>query len=105
MKRFATIALLLVTLVACDKQRGMETKTYQLHRLKTDEALELLTPYIREGGRLSGKNTLITVTEKPDRQKVIEELLKKYDGTGEAIDIGLDVQVIEADGFEKTDSA
>jgi hypothetical protein len=105
MKRFVLFALLLVTLAACDKKRGMETKTFELGRLSNDEALALLTPYIREGGYVSGKEKLISVTEKPDRLRLIGDLLKQYDGGGEAFDIALDVQVIEANGFESADPA
>ena len=103
MKKLLIVALLL--LGACDRERGMETKTYELNRLSNEDALALLTPYIREGGRLSGKGRLITVREKPDRLQVIEQLLGRYDGLGEATDIILNVQVIEANGFTGTDSA
>lgn len=105
MKRFALFTLLVVALVACDKQKGMETRTYELQRLSTDDALALLTPYIRDGGRLSAKGKLVNVTEKPDRLKLIEGVLKQYDGLGEAVDIALDVQVIQADGYESADSS
>lgn len=108
--RRVLIVMMLVLLAACDRDRGMETKTYELHRLSTDEALALLTPYIRERGRLSGtangaKARLITVREKPDRLALIEQLLDKYDGLGQAVDVILDVQVIEANGFTSRDSA
>lgn len=108
MKRTFIIALIAFAVVghtACDKKRDMVTQTYELTRLKHDDAVEMLTPYIREGGYISGKDKLISVTERPDRQKVIADLLKKYDGGGEAIDITLDVQVIAADGYEQSDSA
>ncbi len=103
MKRLLIVALLL--LAACDRERGMERRTFELHRLSNEDALALLTPYIREGGMVSGKNRLITVREKPDRLKMIEQLLAKYDGLGTAVDVLLDVQVIEADGFTTTDTA
>ena len=103
MKKLLIVVLLL--LAACDRERGLETKTYQLNRLSNEDALALLTPYIRERGRLSGKGRLITVREKPDRLQVIEQLLSKYDGLGEATDVVLDIQVIEANGFTSTDSA
>jgi hypothetical protein len=103
MKRLLMVAVIL--LAACDRERGMERKTFELHRLSNDDAVALLTPYIREGGMVSGKNRLITVREKPDRMKMIEQLLSKYDGLGEAVDVVLDVQVIEADGFTATDTA
>jgi hypothetical protein len=103
MRRLLLIAVLL--LGACDRERGMETRTFELHRLTNDEAIALLTPYIREGGYLQGKNRLVTVREKPDRLKVVEDLLRKYDGMGDAFDIVLDVQIVEANGFTNADSA
>jgi hypothetical protein len=105
MKRFTIAALLLISLVACDKKRGMESRTYELTRLTTDEASALLTPYIREGGYISSKGRYMTVTERPDRLKLIGELIEQYDGSADPLDIQLDVQVIEANGFDKPDSA
>ena len=105
MKRFTIAALLLIALVACDKKRGMESRTYELSRLTTEEASALLTPYIREGGYISSKGRYMTVTERPDRLKLIGELIEQYDGSGDPLDIQLDVQVIEANGFDKLDSA
>jgi hypothetical protein len=104
MKKLLIVALVLMV-AACDRDRGLETRTFELHRLSNDEAMALLTPYIRDGGRLSGKNRLITVSEKPDRLVVIEDLLRKYDGHQNAVDVMLHVQVIEADGFAGSDSA
>jgi hypothetical protein len=96
----------LILAAACNDQgRDMEVRTFELHRLKTDEAVEILTPYIREGGYLNGRGRLISVREKEDRLKVIEDLLRKYDGIGEAMDLVLDVQVIEANGFTTRDTA
>jgi hypothetical protein len=104
MKRLI-LNLALLGMSACDKSRGMEIKTYELSRLSHDDAMSLLTPYIREGGRLSGSGRLITVREAPDRIRMIDDILKKYDGGGAAVDVGLDIQVIEADGFATRDSA
>ncbi|MGQ0813735.1 MAG: hypothetical protein ACT4O1_04650 [Gemmatimonadota bacterium] len=104
MKR-SILVLALLMLAACDKGRNMETRTYQLSRLTTDDALSLLTPYIREDGRLSGRGQLITVREAPDRLTVIEDMLKKYDGLGQAVDVVLTMQIIWANGYEERDSA
>jgi hypothetical protein len=104
MKRLI-LTVLLIAAVACDASRGMETRTFQLHQLSNEEAQALLTPYVREGGRLSGRNRLITVREEPERLKVIEDLLRKYDGDENASDVMLHVQVIEANGFTGRDSA
>jgi hypothetical protein len=105
-KKILLIMIALVTVAsACNKSRGMEVRTYTLNRLTVDDAGSIIQPYIREGGYYSGKNRLITIREKPDRLKVIEDLLKKYDGLGDAVDIVLNVQIIEANGFTERDSA
>ena len=105
MKRILLI-LAIVAAAGCDRSdRGMETKTYTIARLTQEEALQLLTPYIREGGYLSGKSHLITVREKPDRLAVIEDLLKKYDGGGVVQDVVMRIQIVEANGFTARDSS
>ena len=104
MKRLLLVVLLIV-LAACDPRRNMDTRTFTLHRLSNDEALALLTPYVREGGRLSGRGKFITVREEADRLKAIEDVLSRYDGSQTPIDVILHVQVIEADGFSGRDSA
>lgn len=114
MKRLLLIAVLF-SLGACDGSRGMETRTFPLHRLSTEEAIALLTPYIRDGGTLStpaGKSKgaqapvrFVTVRERPERLQAIEDLLRKYDGHPNPVDLLLHIQVIEADGFTGRDSA
>lgn len=100
------LILLVVLSTACDRdRRGMETRTYELHRLSDAEAINVITPYIRDGGYLNGNKRLITIREKPDRLAVIEELLRKYDGMGEASDVILDIRIIEANGFTARDSS
>lgn len=99
------LAMLLLAIVACDARRGMETRTFTLNRLNNDEALALLTPYIRDGGRLSGRGKFVTVTEEPERLQAIEDVLSRYDGNQNPVDIILHVQVIEADGFTGRDTA
>lgn len=106
MKRMLILALIALSLGACEnKSRGMETKTYPISRLSTDETLALLTPYISEGGYLSGKGKFVTVRERPERQAVIANVLKEYDGSAEALDVVLNFQVIQADGFTDKDPA
>lgn len=104
MRRMIMI-LALATLAACNKDSGIDTRTYPISRLTRDEALELLTPYITERGRLSGTDKLITVRETEDRLKVIEELLQKYDGGGVVKDVVMKIQIVEANGFTGRDSA
>ena len=104
MKRLL-LAALLIAITACDASRGMETRTFELHKLTNEEALALLTPYIRDGGRLSGRSKLITVREEPERLKAIEAVLSKYDGNQNVVDVMLHVQVIEANGYTGRDTA
>ena len=105
MRNIILAALLLLAAGCSDRTRGMDTRTYELNRLTMDEAVSLITPYIREGGMVSGKGALITVREKPDRLKVVEDMLRNYDGMGEAADVVLDIQIIEANGFTTRDPA
>ena len=106
MKRFL-LMLPILALCACDASRGMETRTYEVARMKHDDVIMLLTPYIEQGGSISMTPDahLLTVREKPDRLTVIERLLKQYDGGGTAADVMLDIQVVKADGFATSDSA
>lgn len=100
--------MLLLTIVAvagCNDRRGMETRTYEIARLTDQEAIELITPYIRDGGSITGKNRLITVRERDDRLKVVEDLLEKYDGAGQTQDVAMRIQIVEANGFTERDSA
>lgn len=100
-----TIAVLAAALLAagCDSRRGMVVRTYELHRLGYPEAETLLTPYVGEGGFISGKGRLLTVRERPDRLDSIAAVLKRYDGAPLAVT--LHFQVIEAGDFGGGDSA
>jgi hypothetical protein len=92
---------ILLALAACDRERGMQVRTYELHRLTTAEATSLLTPYIREHGMITGQNRLLTVRETPDRLDSVAKILRRYDGPRQALT--LHFQVIEAGDFEGTD--
>lgn len=105
MRRLVVLVALLTAMSGCDKSRGMETRTFVLHRLSNEEALALLTPYVQDGGYLSSKGKWITVRDRPQRLQAIQEVLRKYDGDENALDVMLHVQVIEADGFTARDSA
>lgn len=112
MKKFWLIALVMLAAGCRDRTAGMDTRTYELNRLSVDEAIALVTPYIREAGMVYGTPSkggagprLITVRERDDRQKVIEDLLKKYDGIGEVVDVALDIRVVHANGVTTRDSA
>lgn len=103
MKTMGVLALAALALAACDKRRGMTVRTYELHRLSYPEAETLLTPYVEEGGYISGKNRLLTVREKPERLDSIAAILKRYDGAPRAVTLRF--QVIEAGDFAGGDSA
>jgi hypothetical protein len=104
MKLKAILVLAAILLAAaCDSRRGMAVRTYELHRLDYSEAETLVTPYVREGGFISGKGRLLTVRESPDRLDSITALLKRYDGVPAVVTLRF--QVIEAGDFEGGDSA
>ncbi|HSU12979.1 hypothetical protein [Longimicrobium sp.] len=101
--RTIALAAALLALAACDRERGMQVRTYELHRLTYKQAESLLTPYIREAGMISGQDRLLTVREKPDRLDSIAKILRRFDGAPQSV--VLHFQVIEAGDFAGTDSA
>jgi hypothetical protein len=102
LKTLACLALLLAA-GACDSRRGMTVRTFELHRLSNEEAITLLTPYIGEGGFLSGKNRLLTVRERPEQLDSVAAILRRYDGTPPVV--SLRFQVVEAGDFAGGDSS
>lgn len=97
----AVVLLLLMT--ACDSHKGMQVRTYELHRLSKDEAMTLLQPYVGEGGYLSASDTLITVREYARRLDEIAGILAKFDAA--PAEVVLRFRVVEANGFTAQDSA
>jgi hypothetical protein len=81
----------------------MQVRTYELHRMSYRQAETLLTPYIREGGYISGQDRLLAVRERPDRLDSVAAILKRYDGAPQAVTLYF--QVIEAGDFDGTDPA
>jgi hypothetical protein len=102
-KTMAVLALAALALGACDSHRGMVVRTYPLHRLTPDEAVTLLTPYVGEGGYLTGRNRFVTVRERPGQLDSIAAVLKRYDGSPQVV--ALRFQVIEAGDFAGGDTA
>jgi type II secretory pathway component GspD/PulD (secretin) len=107
MKKVLLFVLILISAACDEKARGMETKTFHLSRLSNEEAVALITPYIREGGTVSVSKTgrFISVREDDDRLKVIEDVLKRFDGIGQAVDVVLDIRIVQANGVTTRDSA
>jgi len=103
MKTMAVLALAALALGACDKRRGMMVRTYTLHRMTSQDAMTLLTPYIEEGGYISGKDRLITVRERPAQLDSIAVILRRYDGAPQVV--SLHFQLIEAGDFAGGDTA
>jgi hypothetical protein len=101
-KTMAVLALAALALGGCDKRRGMTVRTYTLHRLSFQEASTLLTPYVDEGGYISGKDRFVSVRERPERLDSIAAILKRYDDAAAAVT--LRIQVIEAGDFAGGDS-
>ncbi|HEX6749869.1 MAG TPA: hypothetical protein VF092_21430 [Longimicrobium sp.] len=101
MRKMLAVALAMLAVAACDNRKGMQVRTYELHRLTTEEAMSLLTPYISEGGMVSGTSRLLTVRETPAQLDSIARILKRFDGARQALT--LHFQVIEAGDFEGTD--
>lgn len=89
----------ILTAVACDgrDESGMELRTFELERMNMETAEPLLTPYIREGGTLSGRGNMITVREAPERLDRIAEILARYDRPPR---VRVVVYVLEAGDFE-----
>jgi hypothetical protein len=75
----------------------MELRTFQLERMTLETAVPLLTPYIRDGGTISGRGSLITVREEPERLDRIAEILARYDRPPQ---VRVVVYVLEAGAFE-----
>lgn len=101
---FRAVAPMLVLLAtACDSGRDLQVRTYELHRLSKDEALTLVTPYVDDGGYLSGSSELITVRTSPARQAEIAKVLAKFDAA--PVEVVLHFRVVEANGFTARDSA
>lgn len=102
-KTMTLLALAALALGACDSHRGMVVRTYPLHRLSTDDAVTLLTPYVGEGGYLTGRSRFVTVRERPAQLDSIAAVLRRYDGAPQTVT--LHFQVIEAGDFAGGDSA
>lgn len=107
MKRI-TLALAALTLFAsaCDRQPGLETRTFAVHHLAPHEVEALIAPYVftdrpDHPGMLSSGPRAVTVRETADNLDKIERVLAQYDDARP--DMRLTFQVIEADGFTESD--
>lgn len=97
--RITLVAALLIAVAAGCRERGdLEVRTFELERMDHESALALLTPYIGEGGTVTGRGGLITVREEPEQLERIAEVLARYDGAPAQVRIS--VHVLEGGDFE-----
>ena len=93
-------------LTACQDGPKLETRTFGLSHMESNEAAQLIDPYVygqREGapGMWSATERAITVRETPDNLDQIGRVLAEYDVPRP--DVRLHFQLIEADGFTGRD--
>lgn len=100
-KRLLGFGLLVLGLVACGpREDDMALRTFALQRMNGETALDLLTPYIRDGEMVSGRGSLITVRARPDRLEQIAEVIARYDGPPESVRVH--IYVLEGGDFDGT---
>ena len=109
MKRtwIAALAVMAAASGGCDGPAQLDTRTYSLRHLRPLEASEIVAPYVysdREGapGEMSGTEGALTVRETLDNLDKIARVLQEFDRPRS--DVRLHFQLIEADGFEASDS-
>lgn len=108
MKASATLVALL-GLLGCGRTAAkLETQTFELRYLQTDQAAGIIDPYVygdRPGakGRLSIAGNSLTVRETRDNLERIARVLAEYDKPRP--ELRLTFRVIEADGSVVTDPA
>lgn len=93
-------ALLIVVAAGCRDQSDTEVRTFRLVRMTHESALPLLTPYVGEGGTITGNGGVITVRAQPEEIERIAEVLARYDGRPAQVRVS--VHVLEAGDFEAT---
>ena len=110
MKARVPFALLVAVplLAACGRSPRLETRTFALHYLSSDEAQKMVTPYVyfdRPGaqGVASVTQSTLTVRETPDNLDRIARVLAQFDRPQPSV--RLTVKVIRADGAGRSDSS
>ncbi len=96
--------LVLLTLAACNRPPGLETRTFEIHYLSPGEVENLIAPYVfNETARLSIGSETVSVRETPANLKQIERVLLQYDRPKPGV--RLHFQIIRADGSGESDPA
>lgn len=106
--RFRLIGLLAVFATGCDRPPRLDTRTFELKHLSTNEAADILSAYVyvdRPGapGRMSYAGNAFTVRETPDNLEKIERVLAEYDRPRPTV--RLHFRIIQADGATRADPA
>lgn len=107
-RRYGLLAamILAAAATACDRQPGLDVRTFPLTHLRPGQAHELILPYVyadRAGapGVATASDGALTVRETPDNLDKIERVLAEFDVPRP--DVRLHFQLIEADGFTTSD--
>lgn len=104
MKRLTALAILvMVAVTGCDRAGDQETRTYELQRLGTEQALSLLSPYLEEDSRISATGGAVSVRATPEQLARVEAVLQEFDLAPNAVTLRF--QIIEANGFTEVDPA
>jgi hypothetical protein len=104
------VALLAAGLIsACSRgDARLETRTFALHHLSPDNAMQIVRPYIYEDrpgakGAMSGGSSFLTVRETADNLERIARVLAEYDRPQPSV--RLTFKVIRADGAARADAS
>lgn len=89
-----------VLILACGSPRELDTRTFQLAHLSSEDAIELLGPYLLDG-KIGGIQGAVTVRETPDILAKIERVLEEFDKAPRSVT--LHFQLIEANGARESD--
>ena len=81
-------------------QRSVDTQTFHLAHLSSEDAINLLEPYLLDG-KIGGIRGAVTVQETPDILAKIERVLEEFDKAPRSVT--LHFQLIEANGARESD--
>jgi hypothetical protein len=106
--RLRPLPFVLVAVVACGGGPKLDTRTFQLKYLRSDQASDIIAPYVyadRPGakGMISQAMSTITVRETRDNLDKIARVLSLYDVPRPLV--RLTFHLIQADGAAATDPA
>lgn len=105
--RMMFVALAL-TITACLRGNELETRTFELEHVRSDDVTGLIEPYVyrdRDGaeGTIGMSERTVTVRELPENLDRIAAVLEQFDRPPPVV--RLNFKIIEADGFNGPDPA